>query len=283
MKAHYKERYLRSIGILNENQLQKIQNTSIAIAGLGLGGSVLIDLVRMGFEKFHIADPDTFERTNINRQRMAKETSIGKRKDESALDEARAINPDVQIKIFAEGAKPHNMADFLKGIDWVVDIVDVFALPDKLALHAEARKRNIPVASCATLGFTGTVVMFNSETPSFADLTGMKVENKHEQNLKNFLQFMAPYIPDYMTEQLFKAIDKSTYIPFVVPGAEISAAFATTEIVKHILKMGKINLAPTGIFVDSFNSTIELFEASHKARALSAGPVDCPVVKKKAA
>lgn len=278
MKPEYKERFLRSLGILNEGQLLKIKNTSIAIAGLGLGGSVFIDLVRMGFEKFHIADPDVFERTNINRQRMAKETSIGQRKDHSAAAEARAINPDIKIKIFSEGVKPWNLREFLTGIDWVVDIVDVFALSDKLALHAEARERNIPVASCATLGFSGSVIMFNNTTPSFAELTGMSSKNSHEINLQNFLQFMAPYIPEYMCEQLFKAIDKSTYIPFVVPGGEISAAFATTEIVKNILNVGKINLAPTGVFVDSYNSCIELFEASHLARSLKPSEI-----KKKAA
>jgi len=268
MKPQYKERFLRSIGIVDETQLNKIKHTSIAIAGLGLGGAIFIDLVRMGFENFHIADPDIFERTNINRQRLAKESTIGKRKDQSAYDEAKDINPDVRIKIFSEGVKPGNLSEFLKGIDWVVDVVDLFALPDKLALNEEARRRNIPVASCSTYGFSGTIVIYNSKTPSFASCTGMSLDNPHETNLTNFLQYMGPEVPAYMREQLYKAIDKSTYIPFVVPGGEITAAFATTEIVKNILSIGKITWAPTGIFADSFNSRVDLFEASYKARKL---------------
>lgn len=272
MDKNYRQRFLRSVGIVTEDQLQKIENTRIAVAGLGLGGSVFINLVRMGFEKFHIADPDTFERTNINRQRMAKELSIGFRKDDCAVAEAKAINPDVNIKVFRSGVKPANLNEFLQDVDWVVDVVDVFALPDKLGLHVESRKRNIPVASCATLGFSGSVIIFNSTTPSFSELTGIDLTQSHEVNIQNFLQFMAPFIPDYMQAQLFAAMDQSTYIPFVVPGGEIAAAFATTEIVKNILNIGKINLAPVGIFVDAFSSKIELFEANSKARCIY--PID---------
>ena len=59
MKPDYRERFLRSFGIVNDARLEKIKSTSIAIGGLGLGGSIFINLVRMGFEKFHVADPDT--------------------------------------------------------------------------------------------------------------------------------------------------------------------------------------------------------------------------------
>jgi molybdopterin/thiamine biosynthesis adenylyltransferase len=270
MKPDYRERFLRSMGILSQSQLEKIQKTSIGIAGLGLGGSVFINLVRLGFQKFHIADPDTFERTNINRQRLAKETTIGRRKDDCVMEEARAINPDVQIQAFPEGVKPENMAEFLNGLDWVVDIVDVFALPDKIALHQEARKLKIPVASCATLGFSGSVVIFNHETPSFDELTGMSADMHFMENLERFLQFICPEIPDYMLDQMIKAMDRSTHIPFVVPGGEISAAFCATEIAKNLMGAGKRAYAPTGVFADAFNLKVELFRADHRARKLPA-------------
>lgn len=268
MNPTYRERVLRSFGIFNEQQLQKIKETSIGVAGLGLGGSVFINLVRLGFEKFHIADPDTFERTNINRQRMAKETTIGRRKDEAAIEEAKAINPEVQIQTFPDGVNLGNLDTFLNGLDWVVDVVDVFALPEKMALHEKARQQRIPVASCATLGFSGSVIIFNSETPSFAELTGMDPKGDYIKNLENFLRFIAPEIPLYLREQLLSAMNKSTHIPFVVPGGEISAAFCATEIAKSIAGFGKKVVAPTGIFADAFDLKVELFRASHEARDL---------------
>lgn len=269
MKSSYRERFLRSIGIFNEEQLLKLKSTRIAVAGLGLGGSIFLNLVRMGFENFHIADPDTFERTNINRQRMAKETTIGLRKDDCSLAEAKAINPDVNVRIFREGVKPSNLNDFLADIDWVIDVVDLFAMEDKLALNNEARHLNIPVASCATLGFSGSVVIFNKSTPSFADLTGISNENKYEENLSRFLRFICPEVPPYMWGQLIKAMDRSGYIPFVTPGGEISAAMAASEIAKNIVGLGKKVIAPQGIFVDAAQVRTEIFEANYKVRTLN--------------
>ncbi|QDK45879.1 hypothetical protein DOM22_12315 [Bdellovibrio sp. ZAP7] len=269
MDQHYKERFLRSIGIFTEGQLEKMKNTKIAVGGLGLGGSIFINLVRMGFENFHIADPDTFERTNINRQRMAKETTIGMRKDECSLAEARAINPAVKIKVFPEGVKKANLDEFLKGVDWVVDVVDLFAMEDKLALNVEAHKRGIPVASCATLGFSGSVVVFNKNTPSFAEQTGISDKLPYEENLSRFLRFICPEVPTYLWGQLIHAMDRSSYIPFVTPGGETSAAVAASEIAKNVVGMGKTVHSPNGIFVDVAQVKTTIFEASYKARALN--------------
>jgi len=270
MNKNYKERFLRNIGIMDENGLKQIKSTSVAIGGLGLGGSIFIDLVRMGFEKFHIADPDIYERTNINRQRLAKETTIRRRKDACLIEEAQAINPDVKIKAFPEGVKPHNINKFLAGINFVVDVVDVFAMDDKILLNEEARKRHIPVASCGALGFGAAVVVFTKQSPSFSELTGMKKELPFEENMRRFLQFIAPEIPEYMQKQLFKAMNRSTHIPFVVSGVEISAAFAVAEIAKHILHLGVRPIAPIGIYIDPVDLKVERFMARHSERALSA-------------
>ncbi len=263
------ERFLRCIGIMDEKDLKKIQNTSIAIGGLGLGGSIFMNLVRMGFEKFHISDPDTYERTNINRQRLAKESTLGTRKDEALLKEALDINPMLKVKLFPEGINQKNVSAFLEGIDWVVDVVDVFALNEKLALNNEAFRRKIPVASCGSLGFSAAVIVFDQHTSSFYELTGMNSEYDYQTNITRFLQFLCPRIPDYMLEQMQKAMTKSSHIPFVVPGVEFAAACATTEISKHILNLGNKVCAPQGIYIDPVNLKIEIFEASHKARTFS--------------
>lgn len=268
MDDSYRERFLRSIGIFTEEQLYKLKSTHIAIGGLGLGGSIFLNLVRMGFENFHIADPDTFERTNINRQRMAKETTIGLRKDDCSFAEAKAINPAVNIKIFREGVKPSNLNQFLEGMHWVVDVVDLFAMEDKLALNVEAHRRGLSVASCATLGFSGSVVIFNKNTPSFAELTGISNDLPYEENLSRFLRFICPEVPPYMWGQLEKAMDRSGYIPFVTPGGETSAAVAASEIAKNIVGLGKTTWAPQGIFVDIAQSKTEIFNVSYKERTL---------------
>ncbi|KYG65835.1 hypothetical protein AZI86_01815 [Bdellovibrio bacteriovorus] len=269
MNNKYDERILRSIGIFTKEQVYKFKKTKVAIGGLGLGGSIFINLVRMGFENFHIADPDTFERTNINRQRMAKETTIGMRKDECSVEEALAINPEVKIKVFKDGVKKENLSEFLEGVDWVVDVVDLFAMNDKLALNMEAHKRGIPVVTSATLGFTGCCVVFKKGTPSFAEQTGISPDLPYEENLSRYLRFICPEVPPYMWGQLIHAMDRSGYIPFVTPGGEASAAVAASEIAKNIVGLGKAVVSPQGIFVDLANASTTVFEASYKVRLLN--------------
>lgn len=269
MDALYKERFLRCIGIMDEKNLENIRTTSVAIGGLGLGGSIFLNLVRMGFEKFHISDPDTYERTNINRQRMAKESTLGMRKDQALLREALDINPQVKVRLFPEGINTKNVRAFLEGIDWVIDVVDVFALNEKLALNNEAFRRGLPVASCGSLGFCGAVIIFDKFTPPFSELSGLDITLPYETNVRRFVQFICPEIPDYMKAQMEKAMTRSSHIPFVVPGVEISAAVAVTEISKQILNIGKKVRAPQGIFIDPINLKIEIFNARYNARDLT--------------
>jgi molybdopterin-synthase adenylyltransferase len=261
----YRERFLRSLGIVNDTQLQEIKNTSVAIGGLGLGGSIFLNLVRMGFEKFNVADPDTYERTNINRQRMAKETTVGVRKDVALIKEAKEINPDVDIRSFPEGVNLKNVKQFLEGIDWVVDVVDVFAIPEKLALNEEAANRKLPLVSSGSIGFAASVVVFDKSTPTFAELTGMRSDLPYEENIRRFVKFITPEVPKYMQVQLDKALKKESHIPFVVPGVEIAAAICTTEIAKQILKLGEKVRAPWGIHVDPVELKIKKYEAHYQS------------------
>jgi molybdopterin-synthase adenylyltransferase len=230
---------------------------------------VFINLVRLGFEQFHIADPDTYERTNINRQRLAKEPNNGRRKDECLIEEARAINPDVRIRAFGEGVQTQNLGEFLHGLDWVVDVVDLFAMSQKLALNVEARHRGIPVVSCAAVGFIGSVVVFTRETPSFAELSGIAEGQPGRENFERYVRFIAPELPSYMADQVHRAMDGSTHIPFVVPGVEISAALAATAIAKQVLGMGKLTVAPRGMCFDPIEMRAHEFVADYRTRSMT--------------
>lgn len=269
MQQGHRERFLRAIGIMTERDLQKIHSTTIAIGGLGLGGAIFMNLVRMGFQNFHVADPDTYERTNVNRQRLAKESTLGVRKDDALIREARDMNPHIKIQTFRNGVNEENAAEFLEGADWVVDTVDVFALAEKLALNQEAAKRGLPVVSCGSLGFSAAVIVFDKTTPTFAEQTGLHAAADYQQNIRRFIQFLTPEIPDYMQEQMEKAMNRESHIPFMVAGVEIAAACAATEIAKQILSLGPQVRAPNGLYIDPVNHRFEIFNADFRARELA--------------
>jgi molybdopterin/thiamine biosynthesis adenylyltransferase len=260
------DRFARNIGIMTEAQLKQIQETPIGIAGLGMGGSIFLNLVRLGFRRFHVADPDKYEITNVNRQRMAKEGTVGARKDESLIAEARAINPEVEVKSFPEGVTVTNASSFVEGMEFIVDVVDVFAASEKLVLHLEARKRGIPCVSCASLGFGALMVVFDPSTPSFAELSGIASELTPRENALRFVDFIAPEVPDSMREQLGRALRGEGHIPFVVSGVEFAGAMAATEIAKHILGVGERVMAPDGLHLDPIRNRYERYKAFWRAR-----------------
>lgn len=259
LQAKHAERCLRSMGIMTPEQHEQISQMRIGVAGLGLGGSVFINLVRLGFQHFHVADPDAYERTNINRQRAARETTVGCRKDDCLIQEARAINPEIEIKAFRNGVTEGNVSEFLEGIDWLVDAVDLFALREKLTMLDEAAARKIPLVTCVSVGFGASIMAFDKSTPSVTDLSGMDRDETYEFNVKKFINFVTPEIPDYMRAQTDQGLSRASHLPFVVPGIEMAASLVSTEMCKHILGLGIPVRAPEGIYIDPVNMKFERF------------------------
>jgi molybdopterin/thiamine biosynthesis adenylyltransferase len=255
----YRERFARTFGIMTEDELERVRATSIGVAGLGMGGSTFIDLVRMGFERFHVADPDVYERTNINRQRAAKESTVHRRKDDSLLAEARDINPAIAVETFPEGVQPDNVERFLDGLDWVVDVIDVYAMDCKLLLNERAHELGIPVASAASLGYGCVVLVFDSSTPSFGELSGISPELDQAENLGRFIRMMFPELPEYMRAQTELAMAGKGHIPFVVAGVEFAASIVVVEIVKNVLGIGTRPKAPMGILCEPLGLRLEQF------------------------
>lgn len=269
----FHQRFQRQIGLMDEAGLQRLRESGVAVAGLGMGGSIFINLVRLGIGRFHIADPDVFERSNVNRQREAKESTISQRKDESLIAEARRINPDIEVQTFPEGVQPHNVERFLDGMDFLIDVIDIYAMPAKLAANAEAHRRGIMTASCASLGYGCSMVLIGPNGPDFATLSGMHVDHSPLQNLDRFGRFIAPTLPEYMKEQVARALSGGGHIPFVVSGVEAAGALCSAEVARHLLRMGGGVHAPLGVYFDPIGLRLETFRADWRERP---SPVPIP-------
>ena len=69
MHFDYNTAFSRNIGWVTADEQRVLRGKRIAIAGMGgVGGLHLLALTRLGIGKFSIADPDTFELANFNRQ-----------------------------------------------------------------------------------------------------------------------------------------------------------------------------------------------------------------------
>ena len=122
MDFSYAEAFDRNLGWFTGQEQQSFKNKTIAIAGMGgVGGVHLLTLVRLGIANFRIADLDSFELANFNRQIGAMMSTLDQPKVEVLARMAKDINPEARIAQFPGGVTPQNLDSFLEGADLFID------------------------------------------------------------------------------------------------------------------------------------------------------------------
>ncbi len=146
------ERFSRSSRILGQERLEKLNNSSVIVFGVGgVGGAVLEALVRGGVGTVGVVDKDIINITNLNRQIIATDANIGEKKVDAAQKRALSINPKVNIEKYdlfylPETAEQIDLAKY----DFIVDAVD--NVTAKLELIGRAEKLGIPIISSMGTG-----------------------------------------------------------------------------------------------------------------------------------
>lgn len=144
-------RFDRFERIIGTEKLEILKHKKIAIFGLGGVGSYALEAIaRSGVGKVIICDYDHVDITNINRQLVAKESTIGMLKTEVAETSLKDINPDIEVLSFPIKADKALIEDILAlRPDFVIDAIDdVLA---KTELIKATIKLDIPII--ASMGF----------------------------------------------------------------------------------------------------------------------------------
>lgn len=144
--------YSRTEFLLGKPAMDKLKNARVAVFGLGgVGGYVVEALARSGIGALDLIDHDTISQTNINRQILATQDTIGTDKVEAAVNRVKAINPDIR----ANGRKtfylPETAGEFdFSEYDYVVDAIDT--VTGKMMLIAAAKEAGTPIISSMGTG-----------------------------------------------------------------------------------------------------------------------------------
>lgn len=110
----YAEMTTRNLGFVTAEEQEKLRAARVFIAGVGgMGGACFLTLVRVGIGHFTIADIDTFEISNLNRQVFAFTDTVGQSKAAAASEAAARINPDAHIRVLG--------AEWLDQIEEIAD------------------------------------------------------------------------------------------------------------------------------------------------------------------
>lgn len=244
-KFSYEEAFSRNLGWVTAVEQQILRGKRVAIAGMGgVGGSHLITLTRLGIGSFHIADFDTFELANFNRQAGARLSSIGKPKATVLHDMAKDINPELDIKVFPEGVTPENLDNFLDGVDIYIDGLDFFVLDVRSKVFARCHELGIPCVTAAPAGMGSAFLIFQPDGMSFEEWFRLDGLPKQKQ-LVNFMVGLTPgglhrtYLMDAAHMDFIGQRFPSTGL-----SCELSAGVATAQALKILLKRGPVKAVP---------------------------------------
>lgn len=188
----YAEAFSRNIGWVTETEQYLLRSKRVAIAGMGgVGGAHLLTLARLGIGAFHIADLDTFELANFNRQAGAMHSSLEQPKVEVLARMARDINPELELQLFPQGVSAANLDGFLSNVDLFVDGLDFFVPEVRSLVFARCHEQGIPAITAGPIGMGAPYLIFMPEGMSFEDyfqLAGLPVERQYV----NFLLGLTP-------------------------------------------------------------------------------------------
>ena len=139
--------------LLGAEKLEKLRAAHVLVVGLGGVGAYAAEMiVRAGVGRMTVADADTVNPTNINRQLVALHSTVGRPKAEVLAERLRDINPALELHVVDKYIKDEETDLLLDSarFDYAVDAIDT--LSPKLALILGALKRGIPLVSSMGAG-----------------------------------------------------------------------------------------------------------------------------------
>ena len=162
--------------LIGHENVQKLQSCTVAVIGLGgVGGICTESLTRCGIGRLYICDGDVVEPSNINRQIVATQKSMGINKAVALKERLHDINPDAEITAIDRNWTAEN--NFLKEekFDFVVDAID--SVPQKIDLiaYCKANQINIVSAMGAGLRYHGNMFEVDDIFHTFNDPLAKKM------------------------------------------------------------------------------------------------------------
>lgn len=138
--------------LVGKDACEKLQSKTVLIVGLGgVGGYAVETLARSGIGTLILVDYDIVEETNINRQLIALQSTIGHKKTEMWQARVKEINPNCKVLIKDVFLTKDNLLEVMQEkIDYIVDACDT--IPTKMELIRYCEKNDTKMISSMGMG-----------------------------------------------------------------------------------------------------------------------------------
>jgi adenylyltransferase/sulfurtransferase len=144
---------------------QKIKQATCLIIGLGgLGSSASMYLASSGIGQLILCDFDNVEESNLQRQIVHTQQSIGKNKAESAKLSLQQLNPTLNIDVYNSRLTEQELTELAEKSDVIVDCTDNF--DTRYLLNRVSLKTQRPLVSGAAIRTEGQLSVFNLNAQS---------------------------------------------------------------------------------------------------------------------
>jgi molybdopterin/thiamine biosynthesis adenylyltransferase len=149
---------LPEIGVVGQ---ARICDAAVLVVGAGgLGCPVALYLGAAGVGRLVLADGDTVDLTNLQRQIGHSTAAIGENKADSLARSVRAINPQIDVQPMPQTLANAALLEAVAAVDLVVDASDNFAT--RHAVNRACVALGKPLVSGAAIGFSGQLAFFDS-------------------------------------------------------------------------------------------------------------------------
>lgn len=148
---------LPQIGIEGQEKLQA--GTVLIVGAGGLGCPAALYLGAAGVGRLVIADADTVDLTNLQRQIGHHTAAVGSNKALSLRDSIHAVNPGIRVEALQQRLQNGQLKNAVAGADVVLDCSDNFAT--RHAVNRACASLGKPLVSGAALGFSGQLSVFD--------------------------------------------------------------------------------------------------------------------------
>ena len=232
----YQNMISRQKEIFSEEEQEILRTTPIVIIGCGgLGGTIIEQFVRAGFEELTIVDQDVFDETNLNRQVRSNLDTVGKSKVKITKSAMEQINPNINITDYDLTIDEKNISKILKGNKILVDAVD--NVYTRVLISREAKQQGMVFVHSAVEKTMGQLSVFEPNSVSYEELFRLKsVDKALNDDVKNYLLSISAKKPQVLG---------------VTPS--IFGSLQVNETIKYILNKKDVVLAPKVLMWDLFN------------------------------
>jgi molybdopterin/thiamine biosynthesis adenylyltransferase len=143
-----------------EAQARLLASTALVVGAGGLGSPAALYLASAGVGRILLADGDTVDLTNLQRQVLHRDDRVGQGKAESGRRSLLEMNPEVEVEAIATRLEGDALRAAVARATVVLDCCDNFAT--RHAVNRACVEAGVPLVSGAAIRFDGQLAVFDT-------------------------------------------------------------------------------------------------------------------------